>query len=256
MAIAFALIALPSISFAEDANPLSFNVSLTTDYRYRGISQTRLKPALQGGVDYAFPNGFYIGAWASTIKSIKDFGGDASFELDLYGGYKGEIQKGFGYDVGLLQYVYTGASTPSWDAGFTNPNTTEIYGALTYGPVTGKLSYALSNLFGNYNFGTNQKSSGSYYFDLSAGFDTGFWGLTLAPHVGYQKVEHIDNASYTDYSLTLSKDLGSGVTVSAALVGTDTSSPAATKAFYTSLPTADNKFLGKTGGVLSVKYSF
>src|SRR5712691_8225367 len=84
--------AMPVVVHAEDANPLSFNASLTTDYRYRGISQTRLQPALQGGADYAFPNGFYVGTWASTIKWIKDFGGGANIEWDIYGGYKGEIQ--------------------------------------------------------------------------------------------------------------------------------------------------------------------
>jgi uncharacterized protein (TIGR02001 family) len=76
-----------------------------TDYRYRGISQTRLKPALQGGVDYS-AGGFYLGAWASTIKWIKDAGGDASAEIDLYGGYKGEIAKDVTFDVGVLTYQY------------------------------------------------------------------------------------------------------------------------------------------------------
>ena len=68
-------------AFADDpapaADPLSFNIGAVSDYRYRGISQTRLKPALQGGIDYAAANGFYVGTWASTIKWIKDAGGDA-----------------------------------------------------------------------------------------------------------------------------------------------------------------------------------
>ena len=244
--------ALPA--FAQEAaapvDPLSFNVSVTTDYRYRGISQTRLKPALQGGADYALPGGFYIGAWASTIKWIKDWDVKGPLELDLYGGYKGEIQKDFGYDVGLLQYAYVGNKLADVGGGgvFKNANTTEIYGALTYGPVTGKLSYALTNLFGNYNFATNEKSSGSWYFDLSGSFDLGS-GFSVVPHVGYQKVAKIDNASYSDYSLTLTKDLGSGFSVSGAIVGTD-----ADKLFYAS--PVNGKFLGKTSGFVSVKYVF
>ena len=78
LASGLALTALPQWSQAQtaapaepEASPLSFNVSLTSDYRYRGISQSRLKPAIQGGVDYALPGGFYVGAWASTIKWIK-----------------------------------------------------------------------------------------------------------------------------------------------------------------------------------------
>ncbi len=246
---ALCAMALPSISVAQDS-PLSFNASLTTDYRYRGISQTRLKPALQGGADYALPGGFYIGAWGSTIKWIKDAAGDANIEIDLYGGYKGEIAKDVGFDLGLLQYVYPSAKTPAWDLIYKDPNTTEIYGALTYGPATAKVSYALTNLFGNYDFTNNKKSSGSYYLDLSATFDVG-GGVSLAPHVGYQKVKNITNASYTDYSLTASKDF-SGFLLSVGVVGTD-----ANKTFYVPGALANStKFLGKTAAVASVKYTF
>jgi len=244
-----AITALPAVSHAEDS-PLSFNVSLTSDYRYRGISQTRLKPALQGGADYALPGGFYVGAWGSTIKWIKDVGGDANVEIDLYGGYKGEITKGLGYDVGLLQYVYPSAKTAAWNALYKDPNTTEIYGAMTFGPVTGKLSYALTNLFGNYDFGASKDSKGSYYLDVSASFDVG-GGVSLAPHIGYQKVENIANATYTDYSVTASKDF-SGFLVSLAVVGTD-----ADKTFYVPGALANStKFLGKTSAVAAVKYTF
>ena len=53
---------------ATPASPLSFNVGLTTDYRYRGISQSRLKPAISAGADYAHPSGFYVGTWLTSIK--------------------------------------------------------------------------------------------------------------------------------------------------------------------------------------------
>ena len=68
---------MPSLAQAQ----LAFNAGVVTDYRYRGISQTRLKPAVQGGVDYSI-DGFYVGAWASYIKWIKDAGGDANAEID------------------------------------------------------------------------------------------------------------------------------------------------------------------------------
>ncbi len=249
LAGALALTALPSITQAQ-GSPLSFNASVTTDYRYRGISQTRLKPALQGGVDYALPAGFYIGAWGSTIKWIKDAAGDASVEIDLYGGYKGEIAKDLGYDVGVLQYVYPGAKTPAWDLVYKDPDTTELYGAVTFGPASAKVSYALTNLFGNYDYANNKKSDGSVYLDLSATFDVGA-GISLAPHVGYQKVKNITNASYTDYSLTAAKDF-SGFLLSVGVVGTN-----ANKTFYVPGALANStKFLGKTAGVASVKYTF
>ena len=57
---------------------LSFNAGVVSDYRYRGISQTRLKPAVQVGADFAHKSGFYLGTWASSIKWIKDAEGGAS----------------------------------------------------------------------------------------------------------------------------------------------------------------------------------
>jgi uncharacterized protein (TIGR02001 family) len=82
LAATLAATAVPTIAHAQ----FSGNVSLTSDYRYRGISQTRLKPALQGGLDYALPNGLYVGTWLSSIKWIDDFGGGADIEWDIYGG--------------------------------------------------------------------------------------------------------------------------------------------------------------------------
>ena len=225
--------ALPA--FAQEASPLSFNASIVSDYRYRGISQTRLKPAVQGGIDYAAPGGFYIGTWASTIKWIKDFGGDANAEIDVYGGWKGEVASGLTLDVGLLQYYYpSNKLNPS-------ANTLEVYGAVSFGPVTAKYSHSTTNLFGVAD------SKGSGYFNVTANFDLGD-GLTLTPHVGHQTVKHASVASYTDYSLTLAKDF-SGVVLSGAIVGTD-----ADKSFYAS--PANGKFLGKTSFVIGLKKTF
>ena len=223
---------LPGVAAAD----LAFNIGAVTDYRYRGISQTRLKPALQGGVDYS-AGGLYLGLWASSIKWIKDFGGDADLEIDLYGGWKGEVMKDLTLDVGVLTYQYpSNKLDPKAD-------TTELYGALTYGPATLKYSHAVTNTFGA------PDSKNSYYLDLNATFDVG-GGISVVPHVGRQKYTGPvgDDATYTDYALTVSKDF-SGVTLSAALVGTD-----ADKTFYAS--PANGKFLGKTSLVLGAKYNF
>jgi uncharacterized protein (TIGR02001 family) len=231
LALVLAAPVLPGIAHAE----LSFNVGAFTDYRFRGISQTRVKPAIQGGVDFS-AGGFYLGAWASNIKWIKDLGGDSSYELDLYGGFKGELAPDLSYDVGVLTYQYpSNKFDPS-------ANTTEIYGALTYGPATLKYSHAVTDTFGN------PDSKNSYYLDLSAGFDVG--GFTVTPHIGYQKISGPFSSvgSYTDYALTVSKDF-SGVLLSLALVGTD-----ADKGFYSS--PVNGKELGKAGLVLGAKYSF
>ncbi len=228
-------VAAPAAPAAE-ASPLTYNIGVVTDYRYRGISQSRLKPAVQGGIDFAHSSGAYVGAWASTIQWVKDAGGKSDIELDIYGGYKGTAGA-VSYDVGVLSYVY-----PS-NALSTSANTTEIYGAATVGPATLKYSHALTNTFGF----ADSKNSG--YLDLSATFDAGN-GFSVVPHIGHQRIAGTGNGiySYTDYSLTVTKDFGNGLAVSAGVVGTD-----ADKASYV---TPAGKFTGKAGVVVGLKYNF
>jgi uncharacterized protein (TIGR02001 family) len=235
-AVAVSSLALPQVAHAD----LAFNIGAVSDYRYRGISQSRLKPAVQGGVDWSHGSGVYLGAWASSIRWIEDAGGDASYELDLYGGWKGEVAKGLTLDVGLLTYQYPSNKLA------TSANTTEVYGALSFGPATLKYSHSTTNLFGFAD------SKGSGYIDLSASF-TPMDGLTLTPHVGYQKVRKAGDFSYTDYSLTAAYEIAKGLTISGALVGTSTKSINGTKAYASP---KNGKDLGKGGVVLGVKYTF
>ncbi|MET0519760.1 MAG: TorF family putative porin [Burkholderiaceae bacterium] len=232
-ALAAALTAGALPAYADEAaSPLSFNLSLTSDYRYRGISQSRLKPALQGGADYDFGNGFYVGTWASTIKWIKDAGGDGNVEIDVYGGYKTEVTKGLTLDLGVLQYYYpSNKLNPS-------TNTFELYGALSFGPVTAKYSHSTTNLFGF----ADSKNSG--YLDVSATFEIGE-GFNLVPHVGHQTVKHLSSASYTDYSIGVTKDYA-GFTFGASYVSTDAEG-------YVG---KNGKDLGKNGVVVSIKKVF
>ena len=239
--IALAVSSLASVAQAQTApeSSLSYNAGVVSDYRYRGISQSRLNPALQGGVDYADKSGFYVGAWGSTIKWIKDAGASAgSVEIDLYGGYKAAVGD-VAYDVGFLRYEYAGNKYTEVTG--VNANTNEVYGAVTYGLFTAKYSHAISNLFGT------PDSKNSYYLDLSAAMDLGD-GYSLTPHVGRQSVKNNAPYSYNDYALTLGKDLGNGLSVSAAVIGTD-----ADKELYV---TPAGKFTGKTGLVVGLKYAF
>lgn len=218
---------------AEPEFDYSFNVGVVTDYRFRGIAQTRFNPALQGGADLSHKSGLYIGTWASQVKWIKDAGGDADVEVDIYGGYKTSVGD-VGLDVGVLRYMYPGADlAPS-------PYTTEVYLAGTWGPATLKYSHSTTNLFGFAD------SKGSGYIDLSATFDVGYYGLTVTPHVGHQKVKNNSDASYTDWSIALGKDFGNGLSASLAYVDTDT------KAYLA----PNGKNLGRAGLVLGVKYAF
>src|SRR5690606_22311964 len=116
-----------------DELPISANISIVSDYAFRGISQTDQRPALQGGFDYAHESGFYVGVWGSNVSWLQDLGASgSSLEIDLYGGYATELGP-FGVDVGLLQYYYPGSYGGSYKAdGNEKPHTLEGYVGLSY----------------------------------------------------------------------------------------------------------------------------
>jgi len=252
--LVLALLATSSAAFAQTAPAaatpeVTYNVGVVSQYRYRGIAQTKGDAALQGGVDYANANGFYAGAWGSTIKWIKDAKPDANVsaakgavELDMYAGYKFEAA-GLGYDVGYLRYEYIGNTYKDASTANVNANTDEAYGAVTYGPATLKYSYAFSDLFGYMN------SRGSEYWDLSATFDLGN-GYSLVPHVGRQSVKNASAYSYNDIALTLNKDLGNGLTASIAAISTNGNSTNFNNLSCTAYDAS------KSAVVVGVKYSF
>jgi uncharacterized protein (TIGR02001 family) len=254
---------------APEVSPITANITVVNDYRYRGLSQSNFKPAIQGGFDYAHESGLYIGNWNSSISWISDAAPatgstrvTAPIEMDFYGGIKKElIGAGFASDLGVLQYYYpTSGLNVSGTA--ANPNTTELYAAqnFTFGPMTGfvKLSYSVSPIFGFAN------STGSYYPDLTMNYDTGVWGLALNAHVGYQFVAgnvqgsapNVTNSSlysYTDWKLGVTKDFGGGLSLSAAYVGTDAKKNALGAYNYVS-PTGKN--LGGSTGIVSLTKTF
>jgi uncharacterized protein (TIGR02001 family) len=208
-----------SVAYAEDKKPdneLSFNASIASEYRYRGISQSRLDPALQGGADLVNnPTGLYVGTWLSTIKWIKDTpgGGSTPAEWDIYGGKRGEIVKDVSYDVGGLAYIYVNNKLGDIP-GAANANTFEIYGQVGYGPAYAKYSYSLTNLFG---FADSHRSG---YLDLGANVDVAE-GLQVNLHAGHQNVRNNSAASYTDWKVGVTKDFGFA-SVALAYIGTNT----------------------------------
>lgn len=232
---------------AADPLTITANVGLFSDYRFRGISQTGKKPAVQGGFDLTHQSGLYVGTWASNISWLSDSNPQISapLEWDLYGGYRGEIIKGLSFDVGALQYYYPG----SYPASVVRPHTFELYGQLGYGPFTLKYSHALTNLFGDVNPTTGQNTHNSGYLDLTGNFDLGYWGLTATAHIGRQFVRHWSQASYTDWKVGLSKDLGKGFSASIAYIDTN-----ADKSIYQAANTG--KELGKATVVVGVSRTF
>ncbi|MGZ5268432.1 MAG: TorF family putative porin [Caldimonas sp.] len=223
---------------AEDPPPPPFtaNIAVTSNYKYRGQDQGNNKPAVQGGFDWS-QNGFYLGNWNSSIGFT-----NAGIEMDFYGGYKGEIVKDLGYDVGILQYYYPQKNK------VVSFNTTELYGALSWQWLTFKYSHTVSSDY--FGIGEAQGLAGTSprpkgrntgYLDLSANYPI-VDKFTLNAHVGYTRYSSdLRNATavdstettvsigvpnYYDYKIGVTYDLGSGFSLAGAIVG------ASKKSFY------------------------
>jgi uncharacterized protein (TIGR02001 family) len=202
--------AAPEAAAAPAAAPFTGNVTLASEYIYRGIGQTNRKPAIQGGFDYAHESGLYAGVWGSNISWLSDTAGggiSAPIEIDVYGGYKSTFAGGdWNYDIGVLTYNYPGTYTP----GFVNPDTTEVYGAIGYKWLSAKYSSVVSShIFGFTGSNGTDKTSGSGYLELNATYDLGEgWGVL--GHVAHQTIRHNSAASYSDYKLGVTKDVGVG----------------------------------------------
>ena len=263
-AVAAALLPLT----VAQSTPLSGNVTLAGDYRFRGVSQTYTQPAIQGGLDYASTAGAYVGAWGSNVSGNQFLNG-GSLELDLYGGYRLTYAK-LGWDLGVQYYKYPGARY-NIDPG-DNYNTFEVYAGVRYQQFSAKYWHALTDLFGMKTstiggycgiasdgtpetadcLGTGS-TKGSGYVDLSAGFVL-FEGVSLALHGGYQYVRNYSQLSYADYKVGLSRDFG-GITLGAAAVGTNAESR-----FYRYTPTTtgsqETEDVAKATIVLSASRAF
>ncbi len=239
LAAAVAGVFVGSVAHAQEAatpeHSFTGNVSVVTDYRFRGISQTFKQPAVQGGFDYAHSSGFYVGNWNSNVSDAVFPGGNV--EMDLYGGYKFNITPDFAMDVGMLRYYYPGTNTSA--------NTTEAYVAGSYKWFSAKYSHTVTDFFGL------DDTKGSGYLDLNANFEVAE-KTTLGFHVGHQKVRRNGDLDYTDYKVSLSRDFGFA-TIGLAVIGTDAD---ASKYTYPNAAGTKSKDLSGTAAVLSISKSF
>lgn len=196
---------------------LSANVALTSNYKFRGQDQDTgrnkaFKPALQGGFDYSFgDSGFYVGNWNSSVDWLPG----NSLETDFYGGYKFKAAD-IDWDLGALTYVYSGNA---------RGNTTEIYGAGTYGPFTAKYSHTVSkDYFGwaGARDGSGLKGRNTGYLQLAYSQEVAP-KVTLKASVGYthfsSDIKSLGVPNYVDYSVGGAYDLGDGFSLSGAVTG-------------------------------------
>ena len=205
---ALAVVALASLPMFASAQ-LTGNVALTSNYKFRGQDQDTskskaVKPALQGGFDYAFgETGWYIGNWNSSVEWLPG----NSIESDIYGGYK-FTAGGIGWDLGALTYIYPGNK---------NGNTTELYGAGSFGPLTLKYSHTVSkDYFGwaGENSGSGLKGRNTGYLNLAFAQEVAP-SLTLKAAVGYTRfasdIKDLGVPNYVDYAVGVAYDFGSGL---------------------------------------------
>lgn len=223
------------------------NVSLASDYRFRGISQTDRRPAISGGFDVAHSSGFYVGNWNSNIDS--DFFQGANIEMDFYGGYKGSFSD-IGYDVGAIYYYYPGSGRD----GQTKVKNTELYVGASYGPVSAKFYYPLSDFFNAEQIFGGGNAGGSYYIDLSGAYDLGS-GFGVNAHVGYQKlkgaakVSEINETSLNndlvDWKLGVTYGFSNGIVAAVSYIDTNRN-----------LAGATGRKISSSTGVVSISKTF
>ena len=163
------------------------NLGATSDYRFRGISQTQKAPALQGGIDYADKSGVYIGNWNSSVSSQLYTNG-SGLESDLYAGYKKEVA-GVTLDVGSYNYFYPRASV-----GKTNYDTKEVYVGAAKGPVSVKVSQSLGDYFATSN------SRGTRYYQADVTYPIAGTKASVLAHAGKTDIANNTTLDYTDYN--------------------------------------------------------
>ncbi len=187
-------LSMPLVSNAE----LSANIGVVSLYKDRGVDQEgrdeAVRPAIQGGLDYSFDSGFYIGNWNSTGRFEH-----ADVEMDLYGGYRFEFAHDWKFDVGYIHYVYPGEG--AWNSG-------EVYAGVGYQRF----------LFKTYRGVRDNVNQGDMYYRLTYTQPI-MDRLDALVGVGYQHFDNADLHGKFDYSMGLSYALTKHVSVSGTVAG-------------------------------------
>ncbi len=189
------LTAMPSYAEGE----FTANAGATSNYIWRGLTQTVNEAAVQGGIDYAHESGFYAGTWASNVSYASD--DIYSYEHDVYFGYSGESD-GIAYDFGYLYYNYDAEAEFDF---------AEIYGSVGMGGVSVTV-YLLAHTEADEAEGQDFGFGQAYYASLDYTTEI-LNGTELTLHAGYSSGDFVDafnfgdgTDSYADYGVTIAKD--------------------------------------------------
>ena len=225
---------LATANKAEDDTPaitISGAATITSDYRFRGVSQSDEGLAVQGGITISHESGFYVGTWGSNLAGWGTFGG-TNMELDLIAGYKFGVGEGT-LDTGLVWYMY-----PS---GLDTTDFAELYAKLSgaVGPVslTAGVAYApkqeaLGNAFPVGAPANPGDKEDNLYLTGDAAYGISGAPITLKAHIGYSDgnpglgpngTSIAPTGTYFDWSLGADIAPISGLTLSISYVDTDIS---------------------------------
>lgn len=237
------LVSVPALAVAAEESPhsLSANVGFTSDYRFRGISQTFKDPAIQGGLDYSHASGFYLGTWASNVDP--DFLAGSNMEWDFYGGYTFDAGP-VAVNVGGLYYYYPGKDEAA--AGF-DPNTFEVYAGATWEWLNVKYSHSTTKLFGI------PDSKGSGYLEANVSVPLPY-DVSLGLHYGKQFVSGTGNEDYSDWKVGVSKEM-LGLNFGLAYVDTNVKASNATWGYVTAYNNGGTKTKDLADGTVLVTVS-
>lgn len=182
-------------------------VDLVSDYRFRGVSLSDGKVAVQPTMTVSHDSGFYLGAWGSNIDDSPTYG---DVELNIYGGYETRIAPGMRLDAGIIYYWY--------------PDGDKAFGPSDYAEGSLRLSYTLGPIEakGSVAYAWDQAALGSDNVYLNLGLSSGVPGtpVTLATNVGYTDGALAPGGHYLDWSVGASAAFGP-VTAGVKYVDTD-----------------------------------
>ena len=170
-------IAFSTVSMASDSK--SFNLGFTSNYLWRGVTQSDDKVSLSGGGDYNDNSGLYVGGWAASV----DFNDDTNFEYDFYTGFQKEIN-GINFDIGYIRYGYQGED---------NLDFSEVYIRASFND----LSFAVSTLLDS---DTGGDFSDSTYYEASYDYPLS-QQVTMSIHGGFYDFK--DGGDYQDFNIAL-----------------------------------------------------
>lgn len=187
LSIAATIVIYTTLAAGQAFAGASANLSATSNYVWRGITQTDDQAAIQGGLDYESDTGLYAGTWMSNVR----FGDVTGYELDLYGGYAGEISD-FSYDVGVIYYAFPSMTKTQ------APNLVEIYLAGGFGPFSTGIYYTVDK--------QETENDNDFYIPARLDFDVDvFSGVRVGLFGGYYDFDDPDVEDYGHYGADLSK---------------------------------------------------